>query len=157
MFRRLYARFLRRRVRFFRFASFRVKKDLQGEARHIRKAHREDGLKSALSRMKDSQRHRAVLATVMQVVLPAGALLFLAGSIWFWNQQSYGLYVEYGSSDSAVVEDEGVFDDAAEMMKQRMAYDTAAETNVAPMASYRLGIVDTSLYEDAGVICDNPD
>src|SRR5699024_6734479 len=103
--------------------------------------HREDGLKSALSRMKDSQRHRAVLATVMQVVLPAGALLFLAGSIWFWNQQSYGLYVEYGSGDSAVVEDEGVFDDAAEMMKQRMAYDTAAETNVAPMASYRLGIV----------------
>lgn len=154
LFRRLYARFLRRRVRFFRFASFRVKKDLQGEARHIRKAHREDGLKSALSRMKDSQRHRAVLATVMQVVLPAGALLFLAGSIWFWNQQSYGLYVEYGSGDSAVVEDEGVFDDAAEMMKQRMAYDTAAETNVAPMASYRLGIVDTSLYEDAGVICD---
>ena len=155
LFRRLYARFLRRRVRFFRFASFRVKKDLQGEARHIRKAHREDGLKSALSRMKDSQRHRAVLATVMQVVLPAGAPAVL-GREHSGSGTSRAMDCMWNMAAATPLwwRTKGSLTMRAEMMKQRMAYDTAAETNVAPMASYRLGIVDTSLYEDAGVICD---
>ena len=154
LFLRLYARFLRRWVRFVHFAVVKIGKNLRWESGKIRHAHREHGFRNAWKHMKESYQHRAVLAAAGQVVLPLAAILFLVGTVWFWNQQTWGLYLDYGDEEPAIVQDEGVFEEASEMMNQRMTYDTAAETDVNLHAAYQLGIVSETAFEDSTEICD---
>lgn len=153
---RLYKRFLRRRVRFLHFAVIQIMimKNLRWESWHIRKARQEHGFKKALSHIRSANQLRAVLSFAGQIALPCLALLFLAGTIWFWNQQSFGLYLDYGGDQVVAVEDEGVFDTASEMMNQRMLYDTAVEADTQINAVYQLGIVQPDYFESATVICD---
>ena len=154
LFLRLYIRFLRRWVRFIHFVLVKIGRNLRWESGKIRHAHREHGFRNAWNHAKEAHQYRAVLAAAGQIVLPFMAILVLIGTVWFWNQQTWGLYLDYGDEEPAIVQDEGVFEKASEMMNQRMTYDTAAETDMNLHASYRLGIVAQSAFENPSEICD---
>ena len=154
LFRRLYGRFLRRRVRFLHFAATKILKNLRWESGKFKRVRKEHGIRRALSQRKKAWQLRAVLSVAGQIALPCAAILFLLGTIWFWNGRNYGLYLSYGGTQSLVVENEGVFEQAAEMMNQRLVTDTAGETEVSLTASYRLGVVEPQRYEEVAALCD---
>lgn len=138
---RIYVRFFRRKVRVIRYSRVRIWSNLRWESGHLKMVRKEQGVRRALGHLRHAHQHRAILFAAGQVVIPLAALLILAGTIWFWSQQNYGLYLSYGDGQTAVVEDEGVFEQAAEMMNQRMLFDSSAQVEVNTVASYQLGIV----------------
>lgn len=151
---RIYVRFFRRKVRVIRYSRVRIWSNLRWESGHLKMVRKEQGVRRALGHLRHAHQHRAILFAAGQVVIPLAALLILAGTIWFWSQQNYGLYLSYGDGQTAVVEDEGVFEQAAEMMNQRMLFDSSAQVEVNTVASYQLGIVGGEQFEEASVICD---
>ena len=152
---RIYLRFFRRKLRMAHYSRVKIRSNLRWESDNLQAVRQKHGIRSAISHFWQARQHRAILSAVGHVVFPLVALLVLGGTIWFWNQQTYGLYLSYGEGESAVVADEGVFDEASEMMNQRMMFETATATEINTVASYRLGIMEETQFTDASVICDN--
>ena len=96
LFRRLYGRFLRRRVRFLHYTGTRILQNLRWESGKFKRVRQEHGIRRALSQRKKAWQLRAVLTVAGQIALPCAAILFLLGTIWFWNGRNYGLYLSYG-------------------------------------------------------------
>ena len=155
LFRRLYARFLRRRVRFLHFSGVRILRNLRWESGKIKRTHQTHGLRKAIVHVTRSTSHRAVLSAAVQVVLPLAAVGFLVLTIQFWNNQNYALFLDYGGEESIVIEDEGVFEEAAEMMNQRMVFDAATETELRVHGVYQLGIVSPGVCKSVDTVCDS--
>lgn len=145
LFRRLYARFLRRRVRFLHFSGVRILRNLRWESGKIKRTHQTHGLRKAIVHVTRSTSHRAVLSAAVQVVL----------TIQFWNNQNYALFLDYGGEESIVIEDEGVFEEATEMMNQRMVFDAATETELRVHGVYQLGIVSPGVCKSVDTVCDS--
>ncbi len=152
---RIYLRFFRKKLRMAHYSRVKIRSNLRWESDNLQAVRQKHGIRSAISHFWQARQHRAILSAVGHVVFPLVALLVLGGTIWFWNQQTYGLYLSYGEGESAVVADEGVFDEASEMMNQRMMFETATATEINTVASYRLGIMEETQFTDASVICDN--
>ena len=155
LFRRLYARFLRRRVRFLHFSGVRILRNLRWESGKIKRTHQTHGLRKAIVHVTRSTSHRAVLSAAVQVVLPLAAVGFLVLTIQFWNNQNYALFLDYGGEESIVIEDEGVFEEATEMMNHRMVFDAATETELRVHGVYQLGIVSPGVCKSVDTVCDS--
>lgn len=152
---RIYLRFFRRRVRMLRYSWVRIRSNLRWESGKLRAVRQEHGIRRAVSHFRQAHQHRAILSAVGHIAFPLVSVALLAGTVWFWNQQNYGLYLSYGEEGSAVVADESVFDTASEMMNQRMMFETATATEINTVATYQLGIIEESQFTDAATICDD--
>ena len=102
-------------------------------------------------------RHRNIVGLVFNIAAPIAAVLFLAHTIQYWNNLEYGLVLSYGNQTVATIRDEQVFDQALEMVTERMVHDTAEseeENSVSLTPTFSLKIMDTSAYAEAADVCD---
>lgn len=66
------------------------------------------------------RRHRRALCRVCNVAAPAAALAILAFTLQYWGNQHYALALEYDGQEVGYIQDESVFDAAANMAEGRV-------------------------------------
>jgi len=104
---------------------------------------------------KSLVRHRGFLFSILNVAAPVAAVLFLIMTIQHWNNLNYGLILSYDGQAVATIQNEKVFEQATEMVSQRMVHDTAAsDTGMKFTPAFQLSVVDTDSYAPVSNVCD---
>ena len=93
---------------------------------------------------------------VAQVVLPITAIAILFGTVSYWNNLNYGLVLACDGEEIATIENESVFEQANQMVNQRLVYDSVVKSNetfeIVP--TYKLAAVSTDKYSSPSTVCD---
>src|SRR5699024_4152515 len=92
---------------------------------------------------------------ILNIAAPLGALVLLIFTIQYWNSLNYGLVLTYDGQEIATIQDENIFEQATEMVNQRMIHDVEGEdTQVEITPSFKLSVVDENRYSAASAVCD---
>jgi len=104
---------------------------------------------------KSLVRHRGFALSILNIIVPAAAVVLLLMTVRYWNGLNYGLVLAYDGKEIATIADEKVYEQATEMVSQRMVHDTADNgTDVSFTPTFKLSIVDTKNYAAASFVCD---
>ena len=98
--------------------------------------------------------HKSFLCSVLNIAVPAVSVLVLLLTVQHWQTLNYGLILESNGEKIAVIQDESIYEQATEMVNERMVHDTAedeARPDYEPV--FRLSVVNHS-YADASYVCD---
>ena len=105
---------------------------------------------------KSFVRHRGFLFSILNIAAPTAAIIFLVMTIQYWNSLNYGLVLSYNGQEVATIQNEKVFEQATEMVSQRMVHDTAAnDTGMKFTPTFQLSVVDAGSYAPVSNVCDN--
>ena len=101
-------------------------------------------------------RHKKFVCSTLNIVAPIVAVIALTATIGHWNSLNYGLVLNYGGEEIAVIEDEKVFEQATEMVSQRMVHDTSSDNSVSMdmTPTFKLAVVEGNYYAEPSVVCD---
>lgn len=104
---------------------------------------------------KSFVRHKRFVFSILNVLAPTAMVILLIMTVHFWNGLNYGLVLAYDGHEIATIEDEKVFEQATEMVSQRMVHDTAGSSSKVSFApSFKLSVVDASSFSVASFVCD---
>jgi murein DD-endopeptidase MepM/ murein hydrolase activator NlpD len=104
---------------------------------------------------KSLVRHRSFVLSVLNIIVPTAAVALLFTTVHYWNGLDYGLVLSYNGKEIATIQDEKVYEQATEMVSQRMVHDTAGNnTDVHFTPTFQLGIVRPKDYSAASYVCD---
>lgn len=104
---------------------------------------------------KSFVRHKKFVCGILNIAAPLGALVLLIFTIQYWNSLNYGLVLTYDGQEIATIQDENIFEQATEMVNQRMIHDVEGEdTQVEITPSFKLSVVDENRYSAASAVCD---
>lgn len=111
--------------------------------------------------MKALHRHRKLLKTTVNIVLPVLSLLFFFGSLNYWNSVTFALEVVYNESTIGYISDESVYIEARDLVADRLssgAYTESPDGSGAELsnlkADYSLTLVSIDELNDAHAISD---
>ncbi len=83
--------------------------------------------------------HREFLSSVFHFTLAAASVLLLVLTAHRWNTMSFGLVLTNQGQQIAAIQNESVYEQATEMVNQRMVHDTAQKSSEIKFApSFRL-------------------
>lgn len=100
-------------------------------------------------------RHRGFLFTILNLAAPVAAILFLSFTVRHYAGLNFGLVLSYDGQTVATLQDEKVFEQATEMVSERMVHDTADNGDTMKFTpSFRLSVVDKSSYAPISAVCD---
>jgi murein DD-endopeptidase MepM/ murein hydrolase activator NlpD len=100
-------------------------------------------------------RHREFLCSILNVLAPVGAIILLTMTVRYWTGLNYGLVLSYDGQEVATIQNEKVFEQATEMVSQRMVHDTvASDTGVKFTPAFQLAVVNTNSYSPVSLVCD---
>lgn len=126
----------------------------------IRKARARGALRAAgeslLVTGRGLVRHKKIVGLLFNIAAPVAALFFLVQTVQYWNSLEYGLTLSYGDQTIATIRDEQVFDQAMEMVTERMVHDTASENDstISLTPVFALKVMNSSQYTEATDVCD---
>ncbi len=104
---------------------------------------------------KSLVRHRGFLFSILNIAAPAVAVFFLIVTIQHWNSLNYGLVLSYDGQAVATIQNEKVFEQATEMVSQRMVHDTASSNNGMKFTpTFQLSVVNAGSYVPVSDVCD---
>ncbi|MBW7573489.1 peptidoglycan DD-metalloendopeptidase family protein [Caproiciproducens sp. AGMB10547] len=104
---------------------------------------------------KSFVRHRGFVFSVLNIVAPIGAILLLGATVRFWTGLNYGLVLAYDGQQVATIQDEKTFEEASEMVSQRMVHDTAdSDINLNVTPTFRLEVVNANSFMAVNSVCD---
>ncbi|MDF1496232.1 M23 family metallopeptidase [Caproiciproducens sp. CPB-2] len=104
---------------------------------------------------KSFVRHRGFVFSILNMVVPIGAIFLLGATVHFWNGLNYGLVLAYDGKEVATIQDEKTFEQASEMVSQRMVHDTAdSDININVTPTFRLEVVDANSFLEVNSVCD---
>ncbi|MFU0833355.1 MAG: Peptidase M23 [Oscillospiraceae bacterium] len=99
--------------------------------------------------------HKNFVLSVLNITVPVISILTLLFTIQYWNQLNFGLILENDGKQIAVIEDENTYEQATEMVNQRMVHDTAddesSQLNFQP--NFRLTVANNT-FATASYVCD---
>jgi murein DD-endopeptidase MepM/ murein hydrolase activator NlpD len=98
--------------------------------------------------------HKNFVCSVLNIVAPLVSILLLLLTVQYWNQLNYGLILENNGEQIAVIQDENTYEQATEMVNQRMVHDTAEDDlqlNFKP--NFKLSVA-SSTFATASYVCD---
>jgi murein DD-endopeptidase MepM/ murein hydrolase activator NlpD len=98
--------------------------------------------------------HKNFVCSVLNIVAPLVSILLLLLTVQYWNQLNYGLILENNGKQIAVIQDENTYEQATEMVNQRMVHDTAEDDlqlNFKP--NFKLSVA-SSTFATASYVCD---
>lgn len=97
--------------------------------------------------------HREFARAILNIAVPVCSVLVLALTIRYWNGMDFGLVLFNQGERLASIANEQTYEEATEMVKQRMVYDTAAgEAGVKFAPAFRLAAGKTD-YQSADSVC----
>ncbi len=104
---------------------------------------------------KSFVRHRGFVFSILNIVVPIGAIFLLGATVHFWNGLNYGLVLAYDGKEVATIQNEKTFEEASEMVSQRMVHDTAdSDININVTPTFRLEVVDENSFLEVNSVCD---
>ena len=104
---------------------------------------------------KSFVRHKGFVFSILNIVAPIGAIILLGATVRFWTGLNYGLILSYDGKEVAAIQNEKVFEEASEMVSQRMVHDTADNTiNINVTPTFKLAIVDENSFLAVNSVCD---
>ncbi len=104
---------------------------------------------------KSFTRHKEFLCSIFNVLAPAGAIVLLFLTVKYWTGLNYGLVLSYDGQQVATIQNEKIYEQATEMVSQRMVHDTvASDIGVKYTPSFQLSVVDPSKYSPVSFVCD---
>lgn len=104
---------------------------------------------------KSFVRHKKFVCGLLNVAAPLGALALLVFTIQYWNSLNYGLVLTYDGQEIATIQNETIFEQATEMVNQRMIHDVEGEdAKVEITPAFKLSVVDENRYSAASAVCD---
>lgn len=104
---------------------------------------------------KSFVRHRGFVCAILNVAAPAAACAALLLTVHYWNSRNFGLVFSHNGEQIAAIQDEGVYEQATQMVSQRMVHDTAAgDAKIKFAPAFRLSVVSADRLSSANFICD---
>ena len=103
---------------------------------------------------KSVVRHRKILFGAVNILAPVAAVLVLIWTVQFWNNQNFGLVLAYDGQEIATIQDEQVFEQAAEMVNSRLVSGVAADNKMNLSPSYTLAVVNGARFATPNILCD---
>lgn len=104
---------------------------------------------------KSFVRHKGFVFSILNIVAPIGAIILLGATVRFWTGLNYGLILSYDGKEVAAIQNEKVFEEASEMVSQRMVHDTADNNiNINVTPTFKLEIVDDDSFLAVNSVCD---
>lgn len=104
---------------------------------------------------KSLVRHKAFLCSILNILAPAASVVLLVMTVRYWTGLNYGLVLSYDGKQVATIQSEKVYEQATEMVSQRMVHDTAAsDISVKYTPAFQLSVVDTNEYSTVSFVCD---
>lgn len=104
---------------------------------------------------KSFVRHKGFVLSVLNIVVPTAAVAVLLMTVQYWNNLNYGLVLSFDGKEIAVIQNEKVYEQATEMVSQRMVHDTAGNnTDVHYTPTFQLNVVNPKSYTAANYVCD---
>lgn len=98
--------------------------------------------------------HRNFAFSVLNIAVPIGSIFILFSAINYWNGLNFGLIFSNNGTQIAVIQNEGIYEKATELVNQRMVHDTIQkESNVKFSPGFQLVAADSN-YSSAGSVCD---
>ncbi len=155
---RIYAQTLGRELKKAKKEICRFAGSLCGAVKNIHTA-RKNGVRYTAEDYMNTARsgavkHKRFLLTIVNVAVPAVCICLLVFTVQYWANTNYGLEVSYEGEYLGTVENETTFEQAAEMVTERMVYDTATQTDLSITPSYTLTRTGTSGYSVPSMLCD---
>lgn len=107
---------------------------------------------------KGISRHKQLIKSVINILMPIGALAILIATFSFWNNVTFALQVIYNGNNIGYISDESVFLEAKEMVLDRLSLNTVNSDTTASAetfnAGYELALVSLDELSDARTISD---
>lgn len=104
---------------------------------------------------KSFVRHREFLFSILNLAAPAAAIVLLVFTVQHYNSLNYGLVLSYDGQAVATIQNEKVFEQATEMVSERMVHDTADEDGGMKFTpTFQLSVVNPSSYALVSTVCD---
>ena len=100
-------------------------------------------------------RHKGFVCSILNIAAPVGAVFLLGFTVQYWTGLNYGLMLAYDGKEVAAIQNEKVFEQASEMVSQRMVHDTAdsdVKINITP--TFHLTVVDAGSVSPVNTVCD---
>lgn len=101
-------------------------------------------------------KYRHIAAAVLNVVVPVVSITILFFTMNYWRNLTFSLQLSNNGVKTATIADESVYEDATEMVKERMVYDTTdSEKDLTFSPNFVLCINDGSSDTSANGLCDD--
>lgn len=104
---------------------------------------------------KSFVRHKGFVFSVLNFLVPTVSVILLVVTIHYWNGLNYGLILAYDGHEIATIQNEKVFEQATQMVSQRMVHDTAGgDSKVSFAPTFKLAVTDSGSFSSANLVCD---
>ena len=156
---RVYARTLGRQVARFQKELHSIREGFSIAGKRLREAKQEGIGQAVLESVKVAGkslvRHKKFVCGILNLAAPLCALVLLFFTVQYWNSLNYGLVLTYDGQEIATIQNETVFEQATEMVNQRMIHDVEGEdAKVEITPAFKLSVVDENRYSAASAVCD---
>ena len=99
-------------------------------------------------------RHRNIWCTFLNIAAPVAAICVLLATVRYWNSLKFGLNLTYNGEMIGTIENEKVFEQATEMVSQRMVHDASEQNESVSMTPvFSLTVSDSESYTVADAVC----
>lgn len=99
------------------------------------------------------RRHWKAVRTMFNIAAPVAAAFVLAATVQYWTGAKFGLVLEYNGEQVGYIEDESVYDAAAELATQRVI-NTDNSFQVERVPKLTLAMVQDAELLDENAVCD---
>ncbi len=106
---------------------------------------------------RSTARHKRLYFSVVNTLLPLGAMAVLLFTVHYWGGMTFALQVTYNNREIGYISDEAVYAQAKELANERISIGSNAakqETQSIQNANYALKLVTLNKLNDAPTICD---
>lgn len=104
---------------------------------------------------KSFVRHKGFFFSLLNIAAPVAAVVFLVFTVQHYSSLNYGLVLSYDGQAVATIQNEKVFEQATEMVSERMVHDTASEDSGMKFTpQFQLTITNPSNYAPTSEVCD---
>ncbi len=97
---------------------------------------------------------RTFLGTVFNIVAPIVSLILLFNTIHFWNNQSYGLALQYNGKEIGLVENEAAVEDLIALVANRLQAGNAANAKDVTPTYVLTTMSDRDHFTPGNTLCD---
>ncbi len=100
------------------------------------------------------KRHKGFLAKSFNYILPAAALIVLLFVVRYYGRLNLALSVTYNDVNIGYIESEKVFNEAKNILEERLTLDNKEAENVVSLPEYKIAVVKLNELSDSAEICD---
>ena len=100
------------------------------------------------------KRHKNFLLRSLNYVLPLAAIIVLLAVVRYYGRLNLALSVTYNDVNIGYIESENVFNEAKNILEERLTLDNKEADSVVSLPEYKIAVVKLNELSDSAEICD---